>query len=268
MNADYSLSLAALAALVPVGVLVMKRQGKGAPDGLYWTLLCVAVAGPAAWAMVLSSGAWQTGFSGALWVTVAASMALFLGLAILLPEAWRLTPLVSGYLFALGLIALIWQQVPATPHTEAAPAGWIEIHIVVSVLTYAFATLAALAALAAVLQERALKAKRPTKLTHTLPSVTDCDRLLVRLLLLGEVVLGFGLLTGVATQYMETGRLLAFDHKIILSIATFIVIAALLYAHHRTGMRGRKAARVVLTAYLLLTLGYPGVKFVTDVVLG
>jgi len=32
-------------------------------------------------------------------------------------------------------------------------------------------------------------------------------------------------------------------------------------------MRGRKAARIVLLAYLLLTLGYLGVKVVTDVLL-
>ena len=32
-------------------------------------------------------------------------------------------------------------------------------------------------------------------------------------------------------------------------------------------MGGRRAARYVLVAYLLLTLGYPGVKFVTDVLL-
>jgi ABC-type uncharacterized transport system permease subunit len=41
----------------------------------------------------------------------------------------------------------------------------------------------------------------------------------------------------------------------------------LLVAHYRSGMRGRRAARVVLLAYLLLTLGYPGVKFVTDVLM-
>jgi ABC-type uncharacterized transport system permease subunit len=37
--------------------------------------------------------------------------------------------------------------------------------------------------------------------------------------------------------------------------------------HWRTGLRGRRATRFVLTAYLLLTLAYPGVKFVRDVLL-
>jgi ABC-type uncharacterized transport system permease subunit len=41
----------------------------------------------------------------------------------------------------------------------------------------------------------------------------------------------------------------------------------LLILHHYSGLRGRRAARLVLLAYLLLTLAYPGVKFVTDILL-
>ena len=37
--------------------------------------------------------------------------------------------------------------------------------------------------------------------------------------------------------------------------------------HFYTGIRGRAATRFVLLAYLFLTLAYPGVKFVRDVLL-
>ena len=70
------------------------------------------------------------------------------------------------------------------------------------------------------------------------------------------------------TQFMETGAVLVFDHKTVLSIGAFAIIGALLLAHHKTGMRGRKAARLALLAYLLLSLGYVGVKLVTDVLMG
>ena len=43
-------------------------------------------------------------------------------------------------------------------------------------------TLAALAAFAAFLQERALKTKKPTAFTRQLPSVADAEHLVVRLL--------------------------------------------------------------------------------------
>jgi len=61
--------------------------------------------------------------------------------------------------------------------------------------------------------------------------------------------------------------LVAFDHKTVLSLAAFAVIGALLFAHKRVGLRGRRAARIALCAWLLLTLAYPGVKFVTSVLM-
>ena len=76
-------------------------------------------------------------------------------------------------------------------------------------------TIAAVAAMAALLQERALKSKTPTALTHMLPAVSTCDRLMVRILVSGEIVLAAGLLSGMALRYVDTGILLAADHKTI-----------------------------------------------------
>ncbi len=87
------------------------------------------------------------------------------------------------------------------------------------------------------------------------------------LLIASVIVLGAGLLTGMATQYFETGSLLVLSHNNVLSLLAYAVICALLVIHYRTGIAGRRAARLGLLAYLLLTLGYPGVKFVTDVLL-
>ena len=41
----------------------------------------------------------------------------------------------------------------------------------------------------------------------------------------------------------------------------------MLWLHLQKGIRGRLVARVVLTVYLLISLGYPGVKFVGDVLI-
>lgn len=267
MSHDLLFGLSALLALLAPALPALRRDG--ARDVLYWGGLAVGVAGPAAWAVVHSGGAWQTGFSATLWVTVAASMALFAIVAVSSREAWRLTPIMSVYMAALAVLALVWQQAaPVHGLAGSSHAAWMHIHIMVSVLTYGLVTIAGVASLAAFLQERALKRKRPTRLTRLLPSVAGSEGLLVRLLVLGEGVLGLGLITGMALQYRESGLLMHFDHKSVLTVASFLTIAGLLYAHYRHGMRGRRAARVVLVAYLLLTLGYPGVKFVTDVLLG
>ena len=70
-----------------------------------------------------------------------------------------------------------------------------------------------------------------------------------------------------ATQYLISGRLLVFDHKTVFSLLAFVVVGLLLWLQWRTGLRGRRAARFVLSAYLLLTLAFLGVKFVRDVLL-
>ena len=264
MATQLFLSLAALVALAPV-VLVTLRNPKER-DGLFWLLLAGALMGALARAAAVLTPQWHTGLADALWLTIAASLALFMLIAALARDAWRLTPLLLPYLGVLGILATIWQQAPERP-LMAAPAVWLELHILVSVATYGLLTVAAVAGLAVLLQERALKGKRRGALSQLLPAIASCERLQMALLVASESVLGLGLLTGMATEYFVAGRMLVFDHKTLFSLLAFAVIAALLAVHARSGVGGRRVARFVLLAYLLLTLAYPGVKFVTDVLL-
>ncbi len=263
---DLVLDLVPLLSLVPAFLQALRREPRR--DALFWATIAVAVAGPAARFAVHLAGPWETGFGASLWATVAVSATLYAVIAAVDAQAWRLAPLVAAYLFLLALLAVVWQTAPAQPLIPGPDiGGWVAVHIVVSVVTYAFVTIAAVAALAAFIQERALKRRRPATVARALPSVANCEALVLRLLLIGEIVLGLGLMTGMALAYRETGQILPFDHKTILSLAAFVVIAGLLIAHYRRGLRGRRAARIVLLAYLLLTFGYPGVKFVTDVLI-
>lgn len=258
-------NLSALIALIPACVVGMRREGRR--DSLFWLVLVVALAGAFAFTLTEMSGAWRTGFSITMWVTVAASIGIFLLVSAVTAQAWRLMPLMAPYLLLIAILATVWHQASPAPLTATAATAWVHFHILVSVATYAVVTVAAIAALGAFLQERALKNKRPTPLTRRLPPVADCESLMVRLLAVGEGVLALGLITGMVVEYAEIGTLLALDHKTVLTIGAFVVIGGLLVAHRVSGVRGRMAARFVLLAYLLLTLGYPGVKFVTDVLL-
>jgi ABC-type uncharacterized transport system permease subunit len=258
-------SLAALATLVPACVQSMRLPERR--DFVFWATVLVAVVGPGAWTLAQVAASWNTSLSLALWVTVSVTMILFAVLAALTRQAWRLTPLLLPYLLLLGCLAAVWQEAPRQPFLATAPNAWLEGHIVLAVAAYTLLTMASVAGLAVVLQERALKSKRRTALAGMLPSVADSETLQVRLLAGSAALLTLGLLSGMATQYYETGAVLQLDHKTLFSLLTFAVILGLLVAHYRTGVRGRRAARFVLLAYLLLTLAYPGVKFVTDVLL-
>lgn len=255
----------ALAALMPAALIHLRRAEH--PDGVYWAVLGAALAGTGSWVYTLLSGNWHTGLTATLWVSIAASLAVFIVVSLLSSHAWRLTPLLLPYLLVLGIIATVWAHASGAPLPAFIESPWLGIHIAVSVLTYALLTIAAVAGLAVMLQESALKRKRPTGLTRVLPSVVDGEALQIQLLIAGEAVLGAGLLSGIAAGYVGAGSWLTLDHKTLLSLIAFAVIGLLLLAHWRTGVRGRRAARYLLIAYLLLTLAYPGVKFVTDVLL-
>ncbi|MDH3702820.1 MAG: cytochrome c biogenesis protein CcsA [Alphaproteobacteria bacterium] len=259
------ISIASVIALIPVTMAAFRIHAKR--DLQFWLLIAVAVCGPAVWLSMQIAAGWQTGFSAALWVTIAVCLLVFACLALISRDAWRLAPLLMPYLLVLAVIATIWNQAPAKPMPPNAPPVWVILHIVASVVTYAMLTLAAIAGTAVVLQERALRQKRRGGLVERLPSVADAEILELRLLMAAEAVLGIGMASGMAMQFFTTGDLLILSHKTILIIVAFAVIAVLLVCHFYSGLRGRRAARYVLLGYLLVTLGYPGVKFVTDVIL-
>lgn len=258
--------LSALAAMLPATILGL-RHGP-VRGGLFWLTLLVAVAGPAAYAVAQLGSGLLPSLSTALWLSITASLVLFVAIAGAVPAMRRLAPLLLPYLLLMGAGALVASAAPRRGLAYVAPEAWLDVHIAVSLATYGLLTLAAVAGFAVMLQERALKRKQPTALTRALPSVADGEVLQVRLLAGAEVVLGIGIVTGAAAEYLATGRLMSLDHKSLLSLLAFATIGALLMVHHRTGLRGRRAARIVLVAYLLLTLAYPGVKFVTDVLIG
>lgn len=263
--ANLLFGLSALASMLPAAILGL-RHGT-ARGALFWVLIAVAVAGPSAFAVAQLGQGSLPSLATALWLSISASLLLYGLVALFAPAARRLTPVLLPYLLLMGAGALVAGGVRDHGLATAAPAAWLDAHVAVSLATYGLLTLAAIAGVAVLLQEGALKRKQPTSLTRALPSVADGEELQVRLLVAAEAVLGAGILTGIGTEYAATGRILTFDHKTLLSYLAFAVIAALLAVHFRTGLRGRRAARLVLVAYLLLTLAYPGVKFVTDVLL-
>jgi ABC-type uncharacterized transport system permease subunit len=274
MNAPMLLGLAGLLTLLPAAIAPLGGRLHTAaradvtaadrPGARFWIPIAIATVGPVAFAVSRMSGDWHTGFGAALWTTIAATMVTFVAAALLARRAWRLHVLLMPYLLVLGVVGTLAGAAPEAPLGSAVPTAWLAIHIIVALATYALLTLAAVAGLSVWLKERAIRRRGPGA-ADALPPIADTERLLRMLLGLAGIVLGLGLATGMAAQIHATGHLLEVDHKTLLALATFVSIGALLIAHYRFGVRGRRAARFVLLAWLLMTLAYPGVKFVTDV---
>jgi ABC-type uncharacterized transport system permease subunit len=259
------LQIIALLSLVPASLLLLRQHPRR--DPILWLALALAVVGPSLLVAVQNAGGWLPSLSDALWVSVAAALILFAVVAALNETAWRLLPPLAIYALVMGIGGFLFAAVPREHLPPANSPAWLDLHIVVSVAAYGLAIIAAVAGIAVLLQERALKQKRSSRMLQGLPAVAEGERLFTSLLAAAEIVLGVGVLSGMATQYLMSGRLLIFDHKTLFSLLAFLVIGLLLWLNWSTGLRGRRATRFVLAAYLLLTLAYPGVKFVKDVLL-
>ncbi len=139
-------NLAALLALLPAALVHLR--GGGRRDVVYWAVLAVAAAGATSWAATLLAGAWRTGLTEALWVSIAVSLVVFMIVSLVSTAAARLTPLLLPYLLVLGIIATVWAQAPERTLPAETPPTWLGVHIVVSLLTYALLTIAAVAGVA------------------------------------------------------------------------------------------------------------------------
>jgi ABC-type uncharacterized transport system permease subunit len=269
MDSPLPIAIAALLALLPLGVSAWR--GLDGRALVFWPALFVAMAGTAALLGVAARRGWPTGFGDALWLSVAACLAVYALVAAVSSEGRRLAVFLVPFLVASGVVGTVWlggdgAQERRILRAEVAPV-WVAIHVGASLATYALIALAASAGIAILVQERAIKHKAKGALSARLPSIAACERLEVRLLAAAAAVLGAGIATGMAWSYLRGGSLVPIDHKTVLVIAAFGLILGVLALRHLTGLRGRSAARWVLGASLAMLLAYPGVKFVTEVLL-
>lgn len=253
--------------LIPAGVLPF--LGPFRRGASFWLAFGLAALAATAWTAAQFGTSWSTGFGPAIWLIVASSFVLFIILSILVPEFWRLGAILGPWLLVMSIVALAWSEAEAT---HSLPDGmaleWVGAHVILSVATYVFLTMAAIAGIGVMIEERALKMRRAGRLVAMLPALADCERLEYQMLGTSEIILAAGIATGLVVSYGADDTLLDLNHKTVFALAAFVVIGALLLARHIWGTRGRRAARLVLTGYLLMTLAYPGVKFVTDVLIG
>ena len=141
------------------------------------------------------------------------------------------------------------------------------IHIVIAILAYSLFTFAALHALLMLVVERNLHRKTSLIKLPSFPPLMVMEDLLFKVIGLGFVLLTFTLISGMLFSEEIFGKPMQFSHKIIFSIASWLIYGGLLMGRFAYGWRGRKAIRWVLVGFVLLLLAYVGSKFVLEVLL-
>lgn len=162
--------------------------------------------------------------------------------------------------FTLGCMLLPLLDSDNSPQIKLASG--LGVHVFTSLLAYSMLTLAALQAILLAWQNRHLHNHNPGGLIRTLPPLLDMEALLFKLILLGVILLTFGLLSGLL--YVDNLFTQHLAHKTILSIIAWITFTTLLIGHWVYGWRGRMAIRWTLTGFILLMLAFFGSKFVLE----
>ena len=141
-------------------------------------------------------------------------------------------------------------------------------HIAIALIAYSLFTFAALHALLMTIAERSLHNKPTLIKLPSFPPLMLMEDLLFKVITTGFVLLTITLISGMFFSEQLYGKPLEFTHKIVFSIASWLIYGWLLFGRYQYGWRGKKAINLTLLGFVLLLLAYVGSKFILQVMLG
>src|ERR1700676_668182 len=151
--------------------------------------------------------------------------------------------------FFLTFVAAIDEQ-PVLLTSFVQHKGWLIAHIILIFTGYSALMLSFGASLLYLLQERRLKAKKPSSLFGYLPALEVIDQIGYRSLLLGFPFMTLGLLTGSVLAVSTYGSVNFLDPKIFLSVLMWGVYLVMVFTRWNSGWRGRRAAFLATFAFV------------------
>jgi ABC-type transport system involved in cytochrome c biogenesis permease subunit len=150
------------------------------------------------------------------------------------------------------LVALVSTGFTLLPHEleDVLRMPALPLHIGFMMLAYAGFLLAFLAALMYLLQERELKRKRFGLIYRYFPSLSTCETIGYRSLLLGFLMLTLGIGTGVILLHRSDPVFWRGDPIIVLALVTWLFYLIVVHYRLAAGWRGRRAALLLIVGFL------------------
>ncbi|MBF0622802.1 MAG: cytochrome c biogenesis protein CcsA [Magnetococcales bacterium] len=200
------------------------------------------------------------------------AVALVLGFLFL--TGWRISRLegrsVGILLLPVVVVALLGARFlkSADPATSSLLSDPLLIpHLLFSLFAYGLFSVAVVLALLDAYQEHALKKKQFGRIFNMLPSLGVVEESLFVMIRMGFLLLSLSIFSGIVYTKARLGVWFMLSHKVVFSWATWLTFATLLLGNRFYGWRGGRAVRITLGGYLLLALGFLGVKVVTELIL-
>lgn len=146
-----------------------------------------------------------------------------------------------------------------------ATTPYVEIHIMLAALGWAFLALSTVQAAVMTAQHRALHEHHTKGFVRYLPPLFSMELWLFRMIFIGWVFLTLSLASG--WVFLEDLFAQHLVHKSVLSILAWIMFSVLLFGRWRFGWRGSRALAWTTGGFVSLVLAYFGSKLVLEVIL-
>ncbi|MBV9301103.1 MAG: cytochrome c biogenesis protein CcsA [Acidobacteriaceae bacterium] len=143
--------------------------------------------------------------------------------------------------------------------------AWLVVHVATVLIGYAALTLAAVASVYYLLQERQLKSKNVAPSSNRLPPLATLDRVITLAMNTGFVFITIGALSGVVWVSTEIGRRWVLDLGIWFFLFTWAFYLAMIFLRLSAGWRGRRMAWLavsVLSCSIITWVAHVGLRTV------
>ena len=137
-------------------------------------------------------------------------------------------------------------------------SSWLIFHVVAVFIGDGMFTIAFVAAIMYLIQERQIKAKKRGSFYSRLPSLETLDSINHYSLIYGFPFLSLGMITGAIYARYVLGSFWQWDPKEIWTLITWLSYAVLLHERLAVGWRGRRAALMSIICFIILVFTFIG----------
>lgn len=184
------------------------------------------------------------------------------GIFLLFDMRYRMTVL-GAFSCPLALVLMIAGSTAPKAVKELNPAldsWWFPVHVTLAFSGNAVFTVAFVAGVMYLLQERMLKSKKFSALYYRLPSLETLDSINYKCLTFGFPLMTMAIISGAIWANSAWGGYWRWDPKETWALITWFLYAALLHGRLTVGWRGRRAAIFAILGFLCLLFTFLGVN--------
>jgi len=184
-----------------------------------------------------------------------------LSLIYLLVKPLRRFPILGVFVTPIALSSILIASVlpkRIDPLVPILQSYWLPIHVGISFTAYALFSLAFVAAIAYLFQERALRQPARRTWARTLPSLEALDNLARRLALIGLAFMSGSLFSGSLWAEQAWGVVWVWEPQQVASLVTWLIYVVYFYARHNADWQDRRAAWLLVAGFVSVLVTFVG----------